>query len=67
MGVEPTSEAWEASILPMNYSRMEITLLSVTYPLAKIKRKFGEETALSVFFAAYFYGNLCAEIRPFCF
>lgn len=22
MGVEPTSEAWEASILPMNYSRI---------------------------------------------
>ena len=23
MGIEPTSEAWEASILPMNYARMK--------------------------------------------
>lgn len=23
MGIEPTSQAWEARILPMNYSRIE--------------------------------------------
>ena len=24
MGIEPTSEAWEASILPMNYARASL-------------------------------------------
>ena len=28
MGIEPTSEAWEASILPMNYARMKHVYLS---------------------------------------
>ena len=23
MGIEPTSKAWEASILPMNYARLD--------------------------------------------
>ncbi len=41
MGVEPTSEAWEASILPMNYSRMCICVKpSLTQMRIKIKRKF---------------------------
>ena len=29
MGVEPTSEAWEASILPMNYSRINTSSICV--------------------------------------
>ena len=27
MGVEPTSKAWEAFILPMNYARNQLTFL----------------------------------------
>ena len=26
MGIEPTSKAWEALILPMNYARVKITV-----------------------------------------
>ena len=26
MGIEPTSEAWEASILPLNYARSSLAL-----------------------------------------
>ena len=29
MGIEPTSEAWEASILPLNYARPLSTLLII--------------------------------------
>ncbi len=40
MGVEPTSEAWEASILPMNYSRIfNCVNISLTQTTLKIKRK----------------------------
>lgn len=27
MGIEPTSQAWEARILPMNYSRIEYFII----------------------------------------
>jgi hypothetical protein len=30
MGIEPTSEAWEASILPLNYARSSVTLPNPT-------------------------------------
>ena len=30
MGIEPTSEAWEASILPMNYAREKTGKLILT-------------------------------------
>lgn len=41
MGVEPTSEAWEASILPMNYSRIcYVVLYSVAQTKEKIKGNF---------------------------
>ncbi len=40
MGVEPTSEAWEASILPMNYSRAFVCAnISLPQTNIKIKRK----------------------------
>ena len=29
MGIEPTSEAWEASILPLNYARSLALLLII--------------------------------------
>ena len=29
MGIEPTSEAWEASILPLNYARDYLYYLSI--------------------------------------
>ncbi len=34
MGIEPTSEAWEASILPLNYAR--------SVPSASIIQKLGD-------------------------
>jgi hypothetical protein len=30
MGIEPTSSAWEAEVLPLNYTRDAITLKSIT-------------------------------------
>lgn len=30
-GIEPASEAWEASILPMNYARMTLRELGYTH------------------------------------
>ena len=29
MGIEPTSKAWEALILPMNYARLKIIITSL--------------------------------------
>lgn len=29
MGIEPTSQAWEARVLPMNYTRMDTYALSI--------------------------------------
>ena len=31
MGIEPTSKAWEAFILPMNYARNSIDLIILPY------------------------------------
>ncbi len=41
MGIEPTSEAWEASILPLNYARPQLTLSN---PLASCKDSKSFET-----------------------
>ena len=30
MGIEPTSSAWEAEVLPLNYTRDAITLKGIT-------------------------------------
>ncbi len=40
MGIEPTSRAWEARILPMNYARNSIDLLSLSLLNVKIKCYF---------------------------
>ena len=38
MGIEPTSQAWEARILPMNYTRIGRSIIAD--PEAKSKGKF---------------------------
>ncbi len=38
MGIEPTSQAWEAGILPMNYTRIDF--VSIAYPFQKSKQNF---------------------------
>ncbi len=49
MGVEPTSEAWEASILPMNYSRIFICArISLTQTNIKIKRNFADTQKIAI-------------------
>ncbi len=30
MGIEPTSKAWEAFVLPLNYTRAAATFISLT-------------------------------------
>ena len=35
MGIEPTTEAWEASVLPLNYIRIEFAL--IFYPISESK------------------------------
>ena len=35
MGVEPTSKAWEAFILPMNYTRVTLIKIQALLPLNK--------------------------------
>ena len=40
MGIEPTSRAWEARILPMNYARNSIDLVSLSLLNVKIKCYF---------------------------
>ena len=35
MGIEPTSKAWEALILPMNYARLKISVTILKILLAR--------------------------------
>jgi hypothetical protein len=37
MGIEPTSEAWEASILPLNYARSDCSTNDSTTPRKRLK------------------------------
>ena len=47
MGIEPTSEAWEASILPLNYARSVTTLSSgQLFGNHRSKRGGADETVL---------------------
>jgi hypothetical protein len=39
MGIEPTSEAWEASILPLNYARSIITKYEVNFALMQLTER----------------------------
>ncbi len=39
MKIEPTSEAWEASVLPLNYARSLITILLRIDPPHGVRRK----------------------------
>ncbi len=41
MGIEPTSKAWEAFILPMNYARKNSAELSIAWVCPFGKRNFG--------------------------
>lgn len=36
MGIEPTSLAWEAGILPMNYTRIDLFILSLLLSFCKV-------------------------------
>ncbi len=31
MGIEPTPQAWEAGILPLNYTRKKMRLVNIAY------------------------------------
>ncbi len=47
MGIEPTSQAWEARILPMNYTRIDKGIITdlfqnFNHNLSKDKRSFSE-------------------------
>ncbi len=44
MGIEPTSKAWEAFILPMNYARMDENYYSRILFLCKEKSCFFPQT-----------------------
>ena len=44
MGIEPTSKAWEAFILPMNYARMDENYYSRILLLCKEKSRFFPQT-----------------------
>ena len=60
MGIEPTSEAWEASILPMNYARksaIELILYKCYYKRAinKMQMIFTENVRKNL--RRFFYGQ----------
>ena len=50
MGIEPTSKAWEAFILPMNYARM-------IKRFCFIKRSFHLIRYCKIIARFYFFGN----------
>ena len=41
MGIEPTSKAWEAFILPLNYTRNGPTIPNLILNFAEEKRRIG--------------------------
>ena len=57
MGIEPTCAAWEAAVLPLNYTRAAGKILPILqYPKAPIYAPMVEEWCEStVFFAAQNY------------
>ena len=54
MGIEPTSQAWEARILPMNYTRKSVAIIAVSnvkikgFLLTRNKKTFIRKTERSV-------------------
>ena len=39
MGIEPTTQAWEARILPLNYARMQVVLYSFLSNYSTFKKR----------------------------
>ena len=44
-GIEPSYSAWEADVLPLNYTRTDRTWMILAYPAEKIKREEGKKPA----------------------
>jgi hypothetical protein len=47
-GIEPSYEAWEAAVLPLNYTRVEAILASVDGGAEDAERCKGERSAHSL-------------------
>ena len=66
MGIEPTSLAWEAGILPMNYTRIDFFILSLLLSFCKVL-----SVQIMIFLAEradFFYnisGKACVESWAF--
>ena len=43
-GIEPSYSAWEADVLPLNYTRMDRTTMILAHSAEKIKRGEGKKT-----------------------
>ena len=39
MGIEPTTQAWEARILPLNYARIQVVLYSFWLNYSTFKKR----------------------------
>jgi hypothetical protein len=55
MGIEPTLAAWEAAVLPLNYTRMNALILFTS----QCVRQIPFEVLLKVHFTATLAGNPC--------
>ncbi len=62
MGIEPTFEAWEAPVLPLNYTRMRLPFLTIPIQVMGRFRTSLYSTLLAI--AAHEYVLRCSKLLP---
>ena len=65
MGIEPTWSAWEAEVLPLNYTRAHVWVFAQTYVFYPVMEKMSTANlifpgirAFSLFFFALFFQKM---------
>ena len=49
MGIEPTSSAWKAEVLPLNYTRLDSFAISLNLTLTNSKFRRAPDTLITLF------------------